>query len=192
MRFVDGASVSCDFVSIIAERLEEMALQRLERIGWDQALLTRVVREAKKHAQESAAALEVEMWELEVNLNGARRDLGNLRPMLEANPRLDVIADEIRKLVAVERELESYVEKLDTRIGALRGAAYDVEAARVALQDLGRILNGLPAHRQVAIIRGLVRRARVWKGRVELDLNEEAVAGLQGLLVEAAGVAQNA
>ncbi len=191
MAMVDGAPVSCDFMSIIAERLEEMAVRQLEQVGWDRELLAGVVRKAEKQARKNSLEPDGERRELELNLEDVRKGLGNLRPLLEKCPDLRQLAEEARRLDAVERELAAEVEKLDRRITALRDTSCDVAAAQEALQGLGRILTSLPIPRQVAILRSLIRRARVRKDRVELDLNEEAVAGLQGLLVEAAGVARN-
>ncbi|MBI5596748.1 MAG: transposase [Elusimicrobia bacterium] len=192
MAMVDGAPISCDFMSITADQLEEMAVRQLEQIGWDEELLAGVVREAEKQARKNSIELEGERRELELNLVDVRNGLGNLRPLLEKCPDLRQLAEEVRRLDVVERELAGHVEKLDRRTAALRDTNYDVAAAQEALKSFGRMLAGLPIPRQVAILRSLIRRARVWKDRIELDLNEEAVAGLKGLLVEAAGMAQNA
>ncbi|HAZ08746.1 MAG TPA: hypothetical protein DCZ01_09555 [Elusimicrobia bacterium] len=54
---VDGAAVSCDFVSIVAEPLEEMVLQKLEKIGWDKSFLERLVLETEKHSRGNIAGL---------------------------------------------------------------------------------------------------------------------------------------
>jgi len=156
MTVVDGVPVSCGFKSIVAEHLEQMAVEKLEQIGWDKDTLTHVVREAEIHAKKSAAALKEEKRDLDINIKSVRRDLDNLRPLLEASPKLDLLAEEIKKLKVVEQELENHLQKLDKRIAFLESAVYAVASAQKTLQGIGQVLKELSIPRKVSIIRSLV------------------------------------
>lgn len=191
MANVDGVAVSCDFMSIVADELERRVVQNLESIAWDQAFLERTVVEAEKHSKEKIERLSGEKTEFDINLARTKKELSNVRSFGEERL-VGAFGEELRRLEAVERELESHTSKLANEIGDLQNGGYDVETAQRAFKRLSRIINKLPMDRRITTIRTLVQRVRVWKDRVELDLNDFSVAALKGLLAQVLGKAQNA
>lgn len=179
-----GGPVPCRFKSIIADRLEVMVLRELEAAGRDRPYMERLIQAAKRRLRDLAASLEDEGRVRQGRLNEVKRDIDGLRKLLETNPRLDAVALEIRKLELAGGELEASIERLRARIADVRSAAGDAAAAQKALQGLGRVLKGLSIPRRIEVLRTLVRRIRVWKDRVELDLNELAVADIKRALGE--------
>ena len=186
MAMVDGSAVSCDVVSIVAESLEEMVLQKLGKIGWDKSFLERLVLETEKHSKEKVAGLAEERREFDLNLARTQKELGNLRKAWEGCKAAS-LEEEIRRLELIERELSSHTTKLEEEIRRLENAGYDADSAQKVFRRIGRIAQRLPLEQRMAVVRALVRRVRGWKDRVELELNELSVAGLKGLLAQALG-----
>ncbi|MBI4679171.1 MAG: recombinase family protein [Elusimicrobia bacterium] len=179
-----AAAGPCGFRSIIAERLEEMVVRKLEESGRDRPFLEGLVLAAAKRAKETAVSLEEEKRGLEVGLARAGRDLGNLRQLLEINPGIEAAVQEIRKLELLESEAHASERSLRGRISRLRAMPCDVDAAQEALHGFGSLLEGLPVWRRIEAVRALVRRVRVWKDRVELDLDEFALADIKRRLAQ--------
>ncbi len=177
-------SVRCGFTSIIADRLEAMVLRELEAAGRNRAYMERLIQAAKRNSRVLAASLEEDERVRQGKLDEVKRDIDGMRKLVETNPRLDAVAIEIRKLELVRGELEASIERLRARIADTRPVAGDAAAAQEALQGLGRMLKGLSVPRQIEVLRTLVRRTRVWRNRVELDLNELAVADIKRALGE--------
>lgn len=184
MANVSGVPVKCDFLSIPAEKLEEMVLSWLENVSWDRAALKLSVGEAEQHSKEKIAGLEAEKEDLDANLRRTRQQLKNLRANTKDCDYIDVIQKELARLETVEKELAAYIPKLEARITNLKTAGYDANSAQKAFQQVNRKLKDLPAPQQIKIIRTLVKGIKVWKDRVELDLNELSEADLKQCLVQ--------
>jgi DNA invertase Pin-like site-specific DNA recombinase len=184
MANVDGTPVSCDFKSITADQLEVMVLRKLEETGLDRGLLERAVREAERHSGAKIAELEAERKDFDANLRRVRQELGTFRPFAETCGDIESIQKELVRMEAAEKELASCVAKLDTQVAGLKTAGYSLDSAQKAFRKLTLRMKGLPVHRQVGIVRTLVKRLKVWKDRVELDLNELSEADLKQCLVQ--------
>jgi len=183
MANVEGKPVPCDFLSIPAEKLEEMVLSRLDNVSWDRTALKLSVGEAEQHSKEKIAELEAEKKDLDVNLRKTRREIENFRLNAKDCGHIEAVQKELARLETVERELAAYIPKLEARIANQKVAGYDANSAQKVFQQVNQKLKNLPVPQQVKIIRTLVKGVKVWKDRVQLDLNELSEADLKQCLV---------
>ena len=128
--------------------------------------------------------MKLKKKDLDVNLRKTRQELRNFRLNAKDCGHIETVQKELARLETVERELASYIPKLEARIANIKTAGYDANSAQRVFQQVNRKLKDLPAQQQIKIIRTLVKSIKVWKDRVELDLNELSEADLKQCLAQ--------